>query len=173
MVLPIRPSGFKNDTAATESNSGMLLGTTGADEHVRFPSFTQGRSRAKTTSPRNGGAPLQRGSTRAATTPRQGASGALRSATSGKPAPVFGRLPVSRGIPVANDRARPEWSHFKEYLGADRQDLRNLQLERQVQNVGLRGRHVSTALVVVNASRCVPDLDLSSKNDKYIASTSY
>ncbi len=27
--------------------------------------------------------------------------------------------------------------------------------------------------MVVNASRCVPDLDLSSKNYKYIASTSY
>ena len=45
----------------------MLLGTTGADEHVRFSSFTQGCSRAETTSPRNGGAPLEHGSTRAAT----------------------------------------------------------------------------------------------------------
>ena len=140
----------------------MLLGTTGADEHVRFPSFTQGRSRAKTTSPRNGGVPLEHGSTRAATTPSQSASGALRPAISGKPVPVFGRPPVSREIPVANDRARSEWSHSKEYLGAGRQDLRNLQLERQFQNVGLRGLHVSTALVVVNSSRCVPDLDLSS-----------
>lgn len=56
---------------------------------------------------------------------------------------------------------------------SDRQDLRNLQTERLLQNVGLRGLQVSTALVVVSATRCVPDLSNSKKNTKYLASTPY
>ena len=53
---------------------------------------------------------------------------------------------------------------------ADRQGLRNLQLERRLQDVGLRGLQVSTALVAVNASRCVPDLELSRNRTKNVAS---
>jgi len=56
---------------------------------------------------------------------------------------------------------------------SDRQDLRNLQTERRLQDVGLRGLQVSTAMVVVSASRCLPDLSYSKKSTKYLASTSY
>ena len=56
---------------------------------------------------------------------------------------------------------------------SDRQDLRNILVERQLQDVGLKGIQVATALVAVNTSRCTFDYDLARDNRKYLASTSY
>ena len=57
----------------------------------------------------------------------------------------------------------------------DRQDLRNILVERQLQATGLEGIQVATALVAVNASRCSSDRDLARNKSraKYLARTSY
>ena len=56
---------------------------------------------------------------------------------------------------------------------SNRQDLLDLLVERRLQDTGLQGIQVATALVAVNTSRCAYDRDLSKDGRKYIASTSY
>ena len=56
---------------------------------------------------------------------------------------------------------------------SDGQDLHITLQGRRLQDTGLKGIQVATALVAVNASRCLSERDLATKRDKYFASTSY